>query len=240
MVWSDQVDLYCERLGPGFWAEPANALSNLAFFLAAITLWRLQLRSPCMQTPGPRSIRALPLLVFLVGVFSTLFHTLATRWAWLLDSLFILIYCCVFLYAFVRHALPAPWWAALAIATGFAAISYAFPHLFPQGAANGSLGYLPNLAGLAIVSGVLAMRRAPAARSFALATTVFCVSLVLRTIDHAVCARFPLGTHFIWHMLNGLLLWIVSREMILQRWSSVHGVEVEGADKVADQRTRAG
>ena len=29
------VDLYCERTSPVFWAEPVNALTNLAFFLAA-------------------------------------------------------------------------------------------------------------------------------------------------------------------------------------------------------------
>lgn len=28
----------------------------------------------------------------------------------------------------------------------------------------------------------------------------------LRTIDQAVCASFPLGTHFAWHLLNGLVI----------------------------------
>ena len=32
--------LYCERLGPGLWAEPLNAVSNLAFFGFAWKLWR--------------------------------------------------------------------------------------------------------------------------------------------------------------------------------------------------------
>jgi hypothetical protein len=27
----DPIDAYCERLGPGLWAEPLNALTNLAF-----------------------------------------------------------------------------------------------------------------------------------------------------------------------------------------------------------------
>ena len=33
------VDLYCERTGPEYWAEPLNALSNLAFIAAG--LWFL-------------------------------------------------------------------------------------------------------------------------------------------------------------------------------------------------------
>jgi hypothetical protein len=35
MNWSEPVDLYCERVSAGFWAEPVNALANAAFLLAA-------------------------------------------------------------------------------------------------------------------------------------------------------------------------------------------------------------
>ncbi|MGT2481909.1 hypothetical protein ACU4GR_30605 [Methylobacterium oryzae CBMB20] len=35
MNWFEPVSAYCERGGPHFWAEPANALSNAAFLLAA-------------------------------------------------------------------------------------------------------------------------------------------------------------------------------------------------------------
>ena len=34
------IDLYCERLGPGLWAEPVNALTNAVFFVAAWAIWR--------------------------------------------------------------------------------------------------------------------------------------------------------------------------------------------------------
>jgi len=39
------IDLYCERLGPGLWAEPLNALTNLAFLLTALASWQLARRS---------------------------------------------------------------------------------------------------------------------------------------------------------------------------------------------------
>ena len=60
-----QVDDYCERLGHGLLAEPANALSNLAFVAAAVALWRLQgsLTARGRQVPG--DIRWLPSLVLL-------------------------------------------------------------------------------------------------------------------------------------------------------------------------------
>jgi hypothetical protein len=225
MALTDVVDLYCERLSAGLLAEPANALSNLAFVAAAIALRRVQASLTVRGRFIPADVRLLPPLVFLVALGSSLFHTFAMRWAALLDTLFILLYCCVFLYGFLRHAVRAPALAALAIAIAFALISYGFPNLFPKGALNGSTGYLPYLFGLLAISAWLAWHRAPAARALGLASVVFCISLTLRTVDQALCARFPLGTHFLWHLLNALLLWIVSREMLLGRYvASTEGV----------------
>ena len=37
------VDLYCERTGAGLWAEPANALTNLAFIAAGLWgVWQVR------------------------------------------------------------------------------------------------------------------------------------------------------------------------------------------------------
>ena len=32
------IDLYCERVGPGTWDEPLNAVTNLAFLAAGLLL----------------------------------------------------------------------------------------------------------------------------------------------------------------------------------------------------------
>jgi len=37
--WLAPVDGYCERVGPHYWAEPVNAVTNLAFLVAAAVLW---------------------------------------------------------------------------------------------------------------------------------------------------------------------------------------------------------
>ncbi|MEP1931714.1 MAG: hypothetical protein ABJJ37_10590 [Roseibium sp.] len=45
MALSDQVNNYCERLSPEFWSEPLNAVTNVAFIVAAVAafvLWRHQ------------------------------------------------------------------------------------------------------------------------------------------------------------------------------------------------------
>ncbi len=36
------------------------------------------------------------------------------------------------------------------------------------------------------------------------------VSLVLRSLDAPLCAANPLGTHFLWHLLNAVMLgWMI-------------------------------
>jgi hypothetical protein len=49
-----------------------------------------------------------------------------------------------------------------------------------------------------------------AGRQFLMLTAagIFTLSLALRTVDDAACDRFPLGTHFVWHLLNATGLYL--------------------------------
>jgi len=47
-----------------------------------------------------------------------------------------------------------------------------------------------------------------------IAAGVFTLSLCLRTVDAAACERFPLGTHFLWHLLNGAVLYLAVRSLL--------------------------
>jgi hypothetical protein len=50
-----------------------------------------------------------------------------------------------------------------------------------------------------------------------LAAGVLLLSLTFRTLDLAICERFAVGTHFLWHLLNGLVLYLVGRAWLLNR-----------------------
>jgi Ceramidase len=219
MAWSDPVSAYCERLAPGWLGEPLNSISNIAFVAAALALLRLHARLQARGEGMPADVCALPWLVFSVGVCSLLFHTLATRWAGWLDSLSILLYCALAVYSFVRHATAAGPAIAAGAAVLFATASFGSSRLLPAGTMNGSAAYLPNLLTLLAVTVYLRVQRAPGFRSFALASGIFAVALTLRTLDLAWCSALPFGTHFLWHLLTGVLLWLVSRELTLRRYS---------------------
>src|SRR3989442_13080086 len=75
MNWSAPIDLYCERTDASFWAEPANALSNAAFLIAAAAAFWLWRRAPGRDWPA----LALIIVVMAVGAGSFALPTLATR-----------------------------------------------------------------------------------------------------------------------------------------------------------------
>jgi hypothetical protein len=210
MALTDYVDAYCERVDPGFWAEPLNATSNAGFAIAAALLFARLRRSP---RPAPGSIRFLPILMLCVGLGSFAFHTLATVWAGWLDTGFILAFACVFFYAFFRHIGGASWQWSAAAAVGFFWLSFGARAWLPDLGLNGSEAYSPMLVGLLAMTAWV-QRDPPAFRSFLAASSLFCLSIALRTVDHAVCDAFPLGTHFLWHLLNAVVLYMVAAAMI--------------------------
>jgi hypothetical protein len=200
MAWTDPVDIYCERADPAFWAEPVNALSNVGFLVAAGLAFRLWRR----RAPADTLVLGSIVLVALIGSGSFLFHTIATEAAALADVIPITIFVFSYLFIALRRFLSLSTWISIALLAGFAAISAALSHLVPAELVNGSEAYLPPLAALVAI-GVLTKDPARG-RSLLLSATIFAVSLAFRTLDLAVCALWPLGTHFIWHLINALLL----------------------------------
>ncbi|MBM3551318.1 MAG: hypothetical protein FJX45_06005 [Alphaproteobacteria bacterium] len=205
MDWRAPVIDYCERQSPAFWAEPANAVSNFAFIIAAAAgflLWRRR---------GGADYPALAIIIVTasVGVGSFIFHTVATRGAMLLDVIPIAIFIYGYFLLALRRYFRLPIALAAAITLAFAAFS-SFAGTIE--ALNGSVGYLPALGALSIFAALLWSRgQRETARALAAAALLFAVSLVFRTIDRAVCPMFPLGAHFVWHLLNACVLWLLLR-----------------------------
>ena len=209
MNWSeaiDPIDLYCERTGAGLWSEPVNALTNLAFMLAAALLLRR------MDTRTPADVRALAWLLALIGAGSLVFHTVAQRWASVLDIAFIAIFVVVFIQrALVRlHGLRSG--AAMVATVGVIMLSAAIAVTVRIPALNGSELYLGPW--LALIVLALTCPHRQAARWLRATAALFAVSLVFRSADLALCEVFPLGTHFGWHLNNALVLWCALRGLM--------------------------
>jgi Ceramidase len=205
MDWSTPLDLYCERTDASFWAEPVNALSNVAFLIAAAVAFRLWRRGDRDDWPA----LALIGVVAAVGIGSFLFHTVATRAAILADVIPIAIFIYGYLLLALVRFLHFKAVVAGTIVVAFAAAS-APPRLL-----NGSVGYLPALAALIAVA--LATGARSTRHNLGLAAAVFAVSLAFRTADTAICPQFAVGSHFVWHVLNAVLLYVLLRTAITAR-----------------------
>jgi peptidoglycan/LPS O-acetylase OafA/YrhL len=143
-MWSTPIDLYCERVTPAFWAEPLNALSNIAFLIAAYAAFDLWRR----EGKGDPVILALIVVVAVVGLGSFAFHTLATGGAMLLDVTPIGVFIYGYFLLALRRFLQLSWPIALLSLAGFIALSLALASYVPREVLNGSSGYLPALAAL--------------------------------------------------------------------------------------------
>ena len=269
MHWSQQIFSYCERgLDPRFWAEPLNAVSNVAFIIAAAaamlewrrtsggasardlgllaavmlvslasvmllgvgTIWASGLLAVLLAAVaiglaaferggrGPSAGElALAILVLVIGIGSFLFHTYATRWAAVADVAPITMFMIAYLTYAMRRFLGLSWPVTLVGVAVFIGALASAETIRCDGrpCLNGSVGYLPALAVMALIGGWLAARGHGAARWLLWAAAVFVVSLTFRTLDRSLCpatAVFSgrvLGTHFIWHMLNATLLYLL-------------------------------
>lgn len=211
MNWAESIDLYCERTDASLWSEPLNALSNLGFLLVAILLWK--------QTRGrERDLHWLNGLIFAIGLGSLIFHTVATRWAALLDIAFIALFVLVFHQRFQVRLLGAGngrAWAGTAVFLALAALLVGASRALPPLPLNGSEIYLPPFA-LLLWCATAARRRQPAnARWLARAAGLFIVSLTCRASDTLLCSAWPAGTHVGWHLVNAAVLYCCMRALLL-------------------------
>lgn len=203
------LDTYCERTGPGLWDEPLNAVTNLAFIVAVVMASQLWRARPGLTWRNGWDLLLLIALLFAIGIGSTLWHTFATRWAMAADKIPILLFINLFLLAFLVRLAGLRWLGTLFFFALFQFVNRGVASAFPRDLLNGSIFYGPTWATLLVMTALLAARKHPAARGFALATGVFTVSLVFRTIDEAICPVVPTGTHFLWHVCNAIVLYLL-------------------------------
>ena len=228
MELSERVYSYCERGSNGaLWAEPFNAATNGGFLLAALIALLVLVRRPKDAQSADHFL--LIALVFLIGLGSAAFHVFADRITGLGDVVPIGVFMLVYLgFALNRFLRVPPGWTVLVV-IGFTALAAVTMQLrcwnggvgfAGEGVANagpclnGSIGYLPALLAIVVVGVLLRERRHPAALYLLWAAAIFVVSIALRSLDFVLCDRVVIdgrnvGTHFIWHLLNALTLFLL-------------------------------
>ncbi len=205
MDWTRAVDRYCERVDPSFWAEPVNAVTNAAFIIAALVMWHR------VKGQGIGVTVVLVWLLAAIGVGSFLFHSFAQVWAAIADTTPILIFVLVYIFAANRYFWRLEVWPALGLTAlffPFAAVTVPLFQMVPGIGSSAGYGPVPLLiAGYAVL---LRNRLPGVARGLGIGVALLVLSLVFRSLDLPLCGQIPLGTHFLWHITNAVMLgWMI-------------------------------
>ncbi len=218
MDWTRAVDNYCERLGPGLWAEPWNLVTNAAFLLAGLLM--------AQRCRGMVTGQVLAALLFIIGLGSALFHSLAMAWASLADVIPILAFILAYLYVSNRDFLGFPANQSAALTFLFLPYAWFTIPLFQRIPGIGSsAGYAPVPLLILLYAALMLARRPATAGRLLAGALMLLVSLTFRSLDMPLCPRWPLGTHFLWHLLNAVMLaWMI------ETWRR-HMLEAGGAGR---------
>ena len=203
MDLSKPIDIYCERLDIGIWAEPINAVTNAVFILAAIFMW--------LRCKNLVEGRILSFILFSIGCGSFLFHTFAQTWAAILDVTAILTFILTYIFFANRRFLA---WSKMVSLIG---VILFFPYqlLFASILSNiqffgSSVQYIPVAILIFIYSGLLRKSETNLSRGLFIGASILCLSIIFRTIDEPFCSISLVGTHFVWHILNAIMLsWMI-------------------------------
>ncbi len=203
----------CERSAPGVWAEPLNVLSSLVFMIVAVAIYRHYHRHEDLIKKWIWDIHALTFITFLIGFNSVAFHLFPNPYTELADKLTIVLFIVLYFWAVLFRVMRCTIFQAGIAFVAFVGFSHILVHQF-SGAMNDSIGYLSTMIALIVIAVYLHLKARPSSSHFMLAAIIGVVSLFCRAIDREICGMFPIGSHFMWHVLNATLMYIVLKQLV--------------------------
>lgn len=205
----------CERTDPTYFlGEPLNTLTNLGFVIAAIMLlkYMLSIRED-LKGFWIWDIYLLVFMTFCIGIASFFFHTMPSPFTEMADMAFIVTFIVIYFTSALFRIAKCNWLQAFIGLVAYAGGTHMLVTAFPN-AMNDSIGYLSSMTALIIFALHLNMKRRFSARKFLVASIIGVASLFFRSVDNYVCDMIPFGTHFLWHTLNAVLIFILVKQLI--------------------------
>lgn len=203
------VDLYCERIAEGYLGEPVNALSNIAFVIAALYAWKET------RKRSIRDIRLTLLIVLMVAIAlgSLSFHVFANRPSHVADLTPIFMFQVFYLWLYCQIILGLSWPVRVMLSLTLLACIWLGAGY--EEYLNGSVLYAPTLMVLVLISVYHAIKPRRGFITAISALTAFCLALVFRTLDNELCKAIDIGSHFLWHLLNGIVVYTMFKLLVI-------------------------
>ncbi len=199
---------YCERTTADIFSEPLNSITNLAFVLISYLIFR--------KYKNYENGIIFSGLVFCIGLGSFLLHTIPSKITALIDVMFILFFIVFFLYILFRKVIKLPIIYALLLSLASPFIYYYLGSSLKQNFSliGDSSFYIVILSHLILIYFYLLIKNVNFNNYILIASIIFLISIFCRIIDKVYCDINLYGTHFLWHILNSLVLFYLVKFII--------------------------
>ena len=187
---------YCEYIS-NFWLhEPLNAITNFGFFIGAYFLYRLIKKNNLNMNLGTVLIS----MMIALGLGSLAWHSYRITPTLLMDEIPIYIFI-AFAFYFLTKSLARSHKLTIIISFFTALIYYAvFAYIPSLNVFQGAFKYIFVVLLFLILSMLIVKKFGPH-YSLILPLSLLAFGVLFRIMDLYICPVFPLGTHFIWHIL---------------------------------------
>jgi len=150
-------------------------------------------------------------ILALIGIGSFLFHTFAQTWAGLADVLPILMFILIYMYVTTRNYFQVASWGAWLSVIGFFPFAAVIGWLISDWGNWGSTrGYVPVPILILIYAYLLRHRLPDVARGLTIDVAILVTSMAACLADETLCKMHPMGTHFLWLIMNAVILaWVI-------------------------------
>lgn len=203
----------CERKSLDLLAEPINLFTSFLFFLVAIVLYRYYSTHHEIKAEKIADVKILTIMIVLIGIGSSVFHASPSYYTELADITFIVLFIIIYFFSMLRRVIKANIFVSIICFLAFIGVTHIVTSMFPN-ALNDSIAYITTMGALAVFALYLNLLNRAAARGFLTAALVGCISLFFRVIDNEICEEIDYGSHFMWHSLNALLIYILMMQLV--------------------------
>jgi hypothetical protein len=203
------IDRSCERIHDGLLNEPFNTLSGICFLIVFYFLRKEMQR----RNLNAISLKFTTSLIVIIGLGSMIFHTTARMWGALMDSIPIAIFAVTYMVMLSKHILGFGKFRTALLMLLFVAVNVVFKHYVSR-APDGYVSIFPTLFCLVGIAVYMIFSKNPSSAAFSKAVLLSFLAIYFRVIDEQICGAFPVGTHFVWHMIMSGVIYIWAKELI--------------------------
>jgi len=203
--------IYCEQPVFSSFFEPFNTITNLFFVIAGILLICQFKKSKKLNVKA----LYLSILLIVIGTGSFAWHLYRTNFTLLIDSIPIGIFILSYLYLYLVKTTK-NFYLRIALYIGFYIYTILLSVLLENLTStvifgNGGLGYIIAISYFIILQVYNYLKFKIIVKKSLIISFIFLVSIFFRQIDITICNLIGIGTHFLWHILNSLVLYLFVR-----------------------------